>query len=86
MHISYLFFDYILIDLESEIKHRSEKGCFFSEDEIWSITENTLSALSYLYSNGITHNCLRTSYIYVGQNATHKIADPHLFNYPNFYE
>ena len=62
---SYLFFDFILTDLKSEIAHRKEKQAFFAEEDLLALLKALISGLIYFQQLGVNHNCLRSSNIYI---------------------
>ncbi|EGR28379.1 protein kinase domain protein [Ichthyophthirius multifiliis] len=83
---SYLFFDFIITDLEKEIKHRQKKDIYFTEEEIWNLVYGIINGMRYFSSISLPHSCLRTKHIYVSQTGQYKVADPGLFNYETSYD
>ncbi|EAR99464.1 protein kinase (macronuclear) [Tetrahymena thermophila SB210] len=83
---SYLFFDYLLTDLATDLKNRNKKGLYFSEDEIWNMAYCLINGMKYLYSVNITHGCVRSKNVYITQYGSFKVADPGLFNYEVNYD
>ena len=50
-------------DLNENIRIRKDQNRHFSEDELWDMADNLISALAYLQNNGLSHRNIRTDTI-----------------------
>ncbi|EAR99141.2 kinase domain protein (macronuclear) [Tetrahymena thermophila SB210] len=83
---NFLFFDFVLMDLQTEINYRKKTNCFFKEEELWNLIEGTLQALYYFYEIKLEHQGIRADRIYVSQLGQFKIADPYLLQSSNNFD
>jgi serine/threonine protein kinase len=50
-------------DLDEDIQLKKSTGKIFSEDELWDMADNLISALAYLQNHGLSHRGIRTTSI-----------------------
>jgi len=61
----YLFFDYSLTDLETEIKNRKKNNTKFLEKDLWNMINGLSHAVNYFHHNNIFLNNLKSSRIFI---------------------
>ncbi|EAR83331.2 kinase domain protein (macronuclear) [Tetrahymena thermophila SB210] len=78
--------------IAKQIKNRShfqfnasDNAYRFQEKEFTYILKSLISGLCYLQMQNRTHQCLRSSSIFIARDGTIKLTDPHLFNQSSLY-
>jgi len=74
-HKIFMIVEYLESDLEREIYLKKHSGQFYSEEQLWYLTESMVKALAVLQSNYIVHGDIKPSTIFVSKMGVYKVAE-----------
>ena len=74
-YVMYVLMELANLDWEKEIRQRSKKKLFYTENELITILINLIETFSYLQGKGISHRDVKPQNILCYNNNIYKIAD-----------